>query len=73
MIDGYDPPKMNDHLLVKIAVVIGNASMTTIDEGRGRTELDSHANRVSLESNVKYYPSLEEVLTLAHSQSLLEV
>ena len=44
MIDGYDPPKPNEHLLIKIAVVIGNASMTTIDESGCRTELDSHAN-----------------------------
>ena len=44
MIDGYDPPKPNKHILMKIAVVIGNASMTSADESGGRTELDSHAN-----------------------------
>ena len=44
MIDGYDPPKPNEHLLTKIAVMIGNDSMTTTDESGGRTELDSHAN-----------------------------
>ena len=44
MIDGYDPPKPNEHPLMKIAVVIGNASMATADESGGRTELDSHVN-----------------------------
>jgi hypothetical protein len=44
MIEGYDPPKPNKHLLMKIAVVIGNSSMTKADEGGGRTKLDNHAN-----------------------------
>ena len=45
MIDSYDPPEPNEHLLMKIAAVIGNVSPTNIaDEGGGRTELDSHAN-----------------------------
>ena len=45
MIDGYDPPKPNEHLLMKIAAVIGKALLTnTADEGGGCTELDSHAN-----------------------------
>ena len=45
MIDGYDPPEPNEHILMKIAVVIGNVSLTNIaDEGRDRTELDNYAN-----------------------------
>ena len=45
MIEGYDPLEPNEHLLMKIAAMIGNASLTNIaDEGGGRTELDSHAN-----------------------------
>ena len=44
MIEGYDPPKPNEHLLMKIAVVIGDASLTSADESGGNTELDSHAN-----------------------------
>ena len=61
MIEGYDWPIPNEHLLMKIVVVIGDALLTRADESGGNTELNSHANRVSLESNVKYYPSLEEV------------
>ena len=44
MIDGYDPPKPNEHILTKIAVVIGNTSTTSADESGSRIELDSHAN-----------------------------
>ena len=44
MIEGYDPPKPNKHLLMKIAVVIGDASLTGAGENGGNTELDSHAN-----------------------------
>ena len=44
MIEGYDPPKPNEHLLMKIAVVIGDASLTSADESGENTELDSHAN-----------------------------
>ena len=45
IIDGYDPPTPNDHLLTKIAAVIGNTLLTNIaDEGGGRTELDIHGN-----------------------------
>ena len=45
MIDGYNPPVPNGHLVMKIAAVIGDASLTNnVDENGGRTELDSHAN-----------------------------
>ena len=45
MIDGYNSPEPSEHLLMKIAAVIGNVSLTnTADEGGGHTELDSHAN-----------------------------
>ena len=45
MINGYNPPVPNGHLLMKIAAVISDASVTKkVDENEGRTELDSHAN-----------------------------
>ena len=45
MIDGYDHPVQNDHLFMKIAAVIANASLMNIaDESKGCIELDSHAN-----------------------------
>ena len=45
MIDGYNPPAPNYHLLMKVLAVIGNASLTNnVDEGRSCTELDNHAN-----------------------------
>ena len=44
MIEGYDPPILNEYLLMKIAVMIGDASLTSADESGGHTELDSHAN-----------------------------
>ena len=45
MIDGYDPLVPNGHLVMKIAAVIGDVSLTNdVDEDGGRTELSSHAN-----------------------------
>ena len=53
MIDGYDLPEPNNHILMKMATVIGNASLTNIaDEGGGHTELDSHANMCVLGKSV---------------------
>ena len=44
MIDSYDPLAPNNHLLTKISGVIGDVSITNVDDGRCRTELDSRAN-----------------------------
>ena len=58
MIEGYDPPKPNEHLLMKIAVVIGDALLTSAGESGGTQSWTAMPTCVSLESNVKYYPSL---------------
>ena len=47
MIDGYDPLVPNGHLVMKIAAVIGDTSLTNdVGENGSCTELDSHANNM---------------------------
>ena len=45
LVEGYDPPSPNIRLRAKIASMIRNRT------GRGRTELDSHANMMVFGNN----------------------
>ena len=47
IIDGWDPPVLNDHLMFRIAAAIaqiGDISVNGTLEGEGCTKLDSHTN-----------------------------
>ena len=54
MIEGWDPPVPNVHLMFRIAAgiaQIGDASVNSTLEGEGCTELDSHVNMCVLGKN----------------------